>query len=54
MLASPELVHPNKYTKLHDVGDILSGVALLEQTTSTSCQGNDYSSKDWGKNYRQG
>lgn len=26
MLASPELVHPNKYTKLHDVGDILSGV----------------------------
>lgn len=37
--ASPELVHYNKYAKLHDVGDISSGVALLEQPPSPSYQG---------------
>lgn len=43
--AIPELVHPNK---LYDAGDISSGVAVLQQAPSPSCQGNDGSSKEGG------
>lgn len=47
--AGPQLIHPKKYAKLCDVWDIHLGVALLEQFTSPSCQGNDYFSKDGDK-----
>lgn len=47
--ASPEFTHPNKYPQLHGVGDISSGVALLEQNTYTSCQKNIYSIKNGGR-----
>lgn len=47
--ANPQLTHLNKHTRFHYVEGISSGVALLEQNTSSSCKGNDYSSKDGGR-----
>lgn len=44
--ASPELVRPNKYANLHDDGDISSGVAVIEQAPTPSCQGRDGSNKE--------
>lgn len=50
---SPELTQPNKYAKLHKVGDINQAVALLEQSYSSSCQGSN-SSNEMGQGYRKG
>lgn len=47
--ASPELVHPNTYAKLRDVGGNGSGVAFLEQLPSPSCRKNDCLGKEGGK-----
>lgn len=41
-------MHPNRYAKLHEVGDN-GKKALLKQDTYPSCQGNDYSNEVGGK-----